>query len=76
MSLSIEKTFILSGAVFGSIFLFTTSLVSINNIILRPSSYDNKNVDQKHINFLLIANGATMAFSAYTFSHFVYIATK
>ena len=54
-------------------FLFTTSLASINDAVLRRG-YNN--TDEKQINFLLLANGATIAFSAYAFSYFAYVALK
>ena len=58
---------------FGTMFLFTTSLASINDAVLRRG-YNN--TDEKQINFLLLANGATIAFSAYAFSYFAYVALK
>ncbi len=70
---STDKTIILSGALLGSVFLFTTSLTNINDAILRR--YYNV-INENHINFLLLTNGATMAFSAYIFSYSAYIAMK
>lgn len=74
---STEKTIILSGTVFGSVFLFSTSLYCVNDILLRHN--DNYNIiyqDEKHINKLLIINGLTMLFSGTIFGYFTYNAIK
>jgi hypothetical protein len=70
---SIEKLFIISCAMCGSLFLFNSSLNRINDVILRRNFY---NAAENSINNLLITNGATMMFSGYAFSYLAYIATK
>ncbi len=72
---STEKMVILSGTLFGSIFIFTTSLNSINDILLgRNGLYNPK--DNNYKNKLIVMNGITMAFSGFTFGYFAYNATK
>jgi hypothetical protein len=74
MLTTIEKTIILSGSLFGSVFIFTNSLNCINNIALLKRYYNN--VDETSVNKLIIINGITMLFSGLTFSYFIYNATK
>ena len=71
---TIEKTIILSGSLFGSVFIFTNSLNCINNVALLKR-YDNK-LDETSVNKLIIINGITMLFSGLTFSYSTYNATK
>lgn len=74
---STEKTLILSGTIFGSIFLFSTSLYCVNDILLRRNdNYNRSNQDENHINKLLVVNGLTMLFSGTVFGYFTYNAIK
>ena len=78
---STEKTLILSGTIFGSIFLFSTSLHCVNDVLLRYNDNDNYNYkknsqDDNHINKLLIVNGLTMLFSGTLFGYFTYNTIK
>lgn len=74
---SIEKTLILSGTMVGSIFLFSTSLYCVNDILLRRNDNYNKTTqDENHINKLIIVNGLTMLFSGTVFGYFTYSAIK
>ena len=68
---SFEKTILLSGSIFGSIFLFTNALYSINNITLH-----RYNTDKGDVNKLIMINGITMLFSGFTFVYFTYNAIK
>jgi len=72
-----EKTIILSGTIIGSIFLFSTSLYCVNNILLtRDDNYNKTPQDENHVNKLLIVNGITMIFSGTLFGYFTYYAIK
>ena len=72
-----KKTLILSGTILGSVFLFSTSLYSVNDILLRRNDNYNKTYqDENHINKLLVINGLTMLFSGTIFGYFTYNATK
>lgn len=74
---STEKTLIISGTIFGSIFLFSTSLYCVNDILLRRNdNYNRISQDENHINKLLVVNGLTMLFSGTLFSYFTYNAIK
>ena len=74
---STEKTLILSGTIFGSVFLFSTSLYCVNDILLRRNDNYNKTLqDENHINKLLVINGLTMLFSGTAFGYFTYNAIK
>ena len=74
---SSEKTLILSGTILGSVFLFSTSLYCVNDVLLRRNDNYNKSYqDENHINKLLIINGVTMLFSGSLFSYFTYNAIK
>lgn len=71
---SSEKMIILSGTLIGSVFLFSTSLYCVNDILLRRDY--NKNYDDKYIDKLLIVNGLTMVFSGTLFGYFTYNTIK
>lgn len=74
---STEKVVILSGSILGSIFIFSTSLFCVNDILLRRSDlYNRNNNDENHINKLLVINGLTMLFSGTAFGYFTYNAIK
>jgi hypothetical protein len=73
---STEKLVILSGSIIGSIYIFSCSLNSLNNIILRKNYYNETLPNKYDLNRLIAVNGTTMLFSAATFSYFAYIATK
>ncbi len=75
MCYSSEKIVILSGSIFGSIFLFANSLNSVNDIIIKRNGLYNS-IDENNMNKLLLANGLTMIFSGISFGYFTYIATK
>jgi hypothetical protein len=68
-----EKTFILTGTLVASVVLLSTSLDSLNSIILRKT---HSNEEQNIINKLIVVNGVTMLFSAATFSYFAFNAIK
>ncbi len=67
-----EKTIILAGSLFGSVFLFSTALYNINNISINRYNNTNDSVNNK----LVVINGITMLFSAATFGYFTFIAIK
>lgn len=72
-----EKTIILSGTLLGSVFLFSTSLCCVNDILLRCNdNYNKTHQDENHVNKLLIVNGITMLFSGTLFGYFTYYAIK
>jgi len=68
---SIEKTIILSGALCGSVFLFSTALNNINRI---QTHYNN--INDSNYNRINIVNGVTMLFSGLAFSYFTFVAIK
>lgn len=68
-----EKTIILSGTLFGSVYLLTNALNSINNIGITKRL---NNVDKGETDKLIVINGITMLFSGLTFTYFAYLATK
>jgi nitrate reductase gamma subunit len=70
---STEKTVILAGTLFGSVYLFSTALYSINKIT--STRYNNSTSDSDN-NKLIAINGLTMLFSGLTFSYFTYKAIK
>jgi hypothetical protein len=77
MGLSTEKTIIISGTMIGSIFLFSTSLYCVNDILLRRNDNDSKTPkDENYVNKLIIINGLTMLFSGTVFGYFTYYAIK
>lgn len=67
-----QKTLILSGAIFGSVVLFSTSLCLINANIVKCNTLMNENATNK----LIALNGLTMIFSGATFGYFTYYAIK
>ena len=74
---STEKTLILSGTIFGSVFLFSTSLYCVNDMLLRRNdNYNRRKLVIKIINKVLIVNGLTMLFSGTLFGYFTYNAIK
>ena len=74
---STEKMVILSGTIAGSVFLFSTSLYCVNDILLRRNdNYNRISQDENHINKLLVVNGLTMLFSGTLFCYFTYNAIK
>ena len=77
MVLSAEKTIVISGTMIGSIFLFSTSLHCVNDILLRRNDNYNKTPqDESHLNKLLIINCLTMLFSGSLFGYFTYNTLK
>jgi len=74
MTSSIDKTLILSGTIISSVFIFSTSLICLNESFLRRDKFIN--YDENHINKLIVLNGITVLFSGATFSYFVYKAIK
>lgn len=62
MTSSLEKAIILSGAMFGSVFLFSSTLNAINSNPFHRNSY------AYHI------NSAIMFYSAATFGYLTYVA--
>ena len=70
---STEKTVIIAGTLFGSVFLFTNALDSINKIT--STRYNNSTSDSNN-NKLIAIYGLTMLFSGITFSYFTYKAIK
>ena len=74
---STENTLILSGTIFGSVFLFSTSLYCVNDMLLRRNdNYNRRKLVIKIINKVLIVNGLTMLFSGTLFGYFTYNAIK
>jgi hypothetical protein len=83
-----EKNIILSGTIFGSLYIFSNSLNSINNIVINRNEYNihlirddnnnhkNNNKYDSNINKILLVNGITMLFSGAAFSYLTYFATK
>ena len=73
MTLTINKVVIVSGTMFGSIYLFSTSLHCINDIY---ASDNYKKLDVNNINRLILINGLNMVFSGTVFGYLTYIAIK
>ena len=73
---SIEKAIILSGSLFGSVFLFSTSLICLNDYFLERNNYNLIKYEKNEIDNIMIVNVSTMIFSATVFSYFTYIAMK
>ena len=74
---SAEKTIILSGTIFGSVFLFSTSLNRVNDVLSKSNyNYKKSYQEDNYINKLLIINGIAMLFSGSLFSYFTYNAIK
>jgi hypothetical protein len=71
-----EKLVILFGTTISSVYLFATSLNSINYILLKKNCYMNSNENKDNINKILFINGVSMLFSGVAFSYFTYISTK
>jgi hypothetical protein len=70
----IERFVIISGTMFGSVYLFSTSLYNLNQICIQGDSC--KNLNDNSLKTLLIINGCTMLFSGLAFSYFTYVVTK
>ena len=70
----IERLVIISGSMFGSVYLFSTSLNNLNQIYLKDNISNDLN--ENGIKNLRIINGCTMLFSGITFGYFAYMATK
>jgi hypothetical protein len=68
-----EKTVILAGTLFSSVYLFSNALDSINRIT--STRYNNSTSDSDN-NKLIAINGLTMLFSGITFSYFTFVAIK
>jgi len=66
---SFEKTLILSGTMFGSIYLLSTSLNNINNELLKRNAYNTDNIIET-----VAVNSITMFYSATIFTYLTYIA--
>ena len=73
MLTSIEKTLILSGSMLGSIYLFATSLNSINDGLLRRNVH---NVSEDRIIDAVAVNSITMFYSATIFTYLAYVASN
>jgi hypothetical protein len=69
---SSEKSIVLFGAIFGSVFIFSTSLASLNTVLI----YNNSKTDESNLNKIIIVNGMAMEFSGVAFSYFTYNGTK
>jgi hypothetical protein len=70
----IERFVIISGTMFGSVYLFSISLYNLNQIYIQGDSC--KNLNDNSLKKLLIINGCTMLFSGLAFGYFAYTATK
>jgi hypothetical protein len=74
---STEKLIILSGSLFGSVYLFSISLCSLNDIIIkRNSDYNSDKYDMSNLDKLIIINVSTMIFSGTVFFYFTYFGMK
>lgn len=74
---STEKMLILSGTIPGLVFLFSTSLYCVNDMLLRHNDNHNRiSQDENNINKLLVVNGLTMLFSGTLFCYFTYNVIK
>ena len=74
---STEKLIILSGSLFGSIYLFSISLISLNNIMIkRNSDYNSNKYDMSNLDKLIIINVSTIIFSGTVFCYFTYFGMK
>lgn len=71
-----ERFIIISGTLFGSIYLFSSSLSSLNDVILKRNIMNNNSLDYNYVNRLIIVNSCTMLYSGLAFGYFTYIATK
>lgn len=71
MTNSLDKIFIATGSLIGSIILFTTSLTCIND-----SLKCNYKSDDKQINKLIVVNGATMFLSSAVFCYITHAYIK
>ena len=69
----IERLVIISGTMFGSVYLFSISLYNLNQIYLES---DSCRENDKSIKKLIIMNGCSMLFSGLAFGYFAYTATK
>jgi hypothetical protein len=68
-----EKTFILAGTLFSSVFVFSLALDNINKIT--STRYNNSVSDSDH-NKIIAINGVTMLFSGLAFSYFTFVNIK
>jgi len=74
---STEKMVILSETIAGLVFLFSTSLYCVNDMLLRRNdNYNRISQDENNINKLLIVNRLTMLLSGTLFCYFTYNAIK
>ena len=73
---STEKVVILSGSIFGSIYLFSTSLNCLNDVLLRRNNFNREIYNENEVNKIIVINSVTMLFSGGLFGYFTYIATK
>ncbi len=71
-----ERLIILSGSLFGSIYLFSFSLHSLNDAIIKRNMFNNDTLDYNSLNRLIIANSCTMLYSGLVFGYFTYYAIK
>ena len=74
MRYPIERLVIISGSMFGSVYLFSISLINLNQIYLKDDSC--RELNDNSLKKLIIINGCTMLFSGITFGYFAYMATK
>ncbi len=70
-----ERFIIISGTLFGSIYLFSSSLCSLNDVILRRKIHYNY-LDYNSLNKLIIANSCIILYSGLVFGYFTYNAIK
>ena len=70
----IERLVIISGTMFGSVYLFSISLNNLNQIYLKHDSC--RELNDNTLKKLIIANGCTMLFSGIAVGYFTYRATK
>jgi hypothetical protein len=73
---STEKAIILSGSLFGSVFLFSTSLICLNDYLLKRNKYDLIKYDKNETDNIMLVNVSTMIFSGTIFCYFTYFGMK
>ncbi len=71
----IERLVIISGTMFGSVYLFSISLYNLNQLYLSVA-FNDRELNENSLKKLTIANGCTMLFSGLAFGYFTYIASK
>jgi hypothetical protein len=77
MTLStIERSIILTSALFGSVVIFSISLNSINKILIERYTNRDRILDYVNLDKLVFMNLLTMTYSGVVFGYFTYNATK